>query len=203
MNPTQPAAKPYHVDQAPSAWVARFLPHVTPGGRVLDVACGRGRHVAAARALGLAVTGVDREPAALAAFAGDRDVEAVVADLEDGSPWPLGDRRFDGVVVTNYLHRPILPAVAAAVAPDGLLVYETFASGQERHGRPHRVEFHLGPNELLHAALAAGLVVVAYQQGEIAGRFCSGGSAKIVQRIAAVGPGHPLALARPLSLDET
>ena len=170
------------------------------GASVLDVACGTGRHLAAARAAGLPALGVDRDPTGLDAFADDPGVEILVADLEDGGPWPLGTRRFAGVIVTNYLFRPILPAIVAAVAPDGLLLYETFARGQERHGRPARREFHLLPNELLAPSLAGGLVVIAYEQGEIPGRFCSGGTAKIVQRIAAVGPDHPLAWTDPLPL---
>lgn len=194
-----PDAKPYHAPQAPSDWAARFLPAVRPGGTVLDLACGTGRHVRLARGLGLAVVAVDRDPTGLAAFADDAGVETVIADIEAG-PWPLGDRRFDGVLVTNYLWRPLFPAIVGAVAADGILIYETFARGQERHGRPQRTDFHLQPNELLAPTLAAGLVVIAYEQGELAGRFCSGGGAKIVQRIAAVGPDHPAALATPVAL---
>jgi hypothetical protein len=130
-------------------------------------------------------------------------VEILTADLEDGSPWPPRARRFEAVIVANYLHRPLFPALAAAVAPDGILIYETFAEGQERHGRPGRRHFHLASNELLGLALAGGLVVVAYEQGELAGRFCSGGAAKIVQRIAAVGPEHPFAFAAPMPLEDT
>jgi SAM-dependent methyltransferase len=197
---TAVSAKPYHAAQAPSDWVLRFLPHVRAGGTVLDVACGTGRHVAAARAAGLAVVGLDRDPTGLGAYASDPAVAVMIADLEAGGPWPPGARRFDAVVVTNYLFRPILPDIAGAVAPDGILIYETFARGQERHGRPRRAEFMLAPNELIVAALSAGLIVVAFEQGELAGRFCSGGAAKIVQRIAAVGPEHPLALAAPLPI---
>lgn len=195
-----PAAKPYHAVQAPSPWVARFLPGTVAGGTVLDVACGTGRHLALARSLGFAAVGVDRDPTGFAAFAADPGVVTVVADIEaDG--WPFGDRRFAAVVVTNYLWRPLFPAIFGAVAPDGLVVTETFAVGQERHGRPGRREFMLTPNELIGPALAAGLVVVAFEQGEIPGAFCSGGSAKIVQRLCAVGPEHPYAFERPVTLE--
>ncbi len=200
-SPPEPAASPaWKIAQAPAPFVLRFLAGVKPGGRVLDVASGTGRHVAAALDRGHLVTAVDRDTECLAALARLGDVETIAADLEDGSPWPLGGRRFDAVIVTNYLFRPILPAIMGAVAPDGLLVYETFGPGQERHGRPARKEFHLRANELLRPALEAGLVVVVFEQGELAGRYCSGGAAKIVQRIAAVGPEHPFAHDRPLAL---
>jgi len=160
---------------APSAWVARWSSLVTPGGTVLDVACGGGRHLRWLAARGFAVTGVDRDAAALAPL---RDVaEVVVADLESG-PWPLEGRSFDAVVVTNYLWRPLLPAIVAAVAPGGALIYETFAAGNETVGRPSRPDFLLRPGELLDAA--AGLRVVAYEDGFLAH------PPRFVQRIAAV-----------------
>jgi SAM-dependent methyltransferase len=143
---------------APSAWVTRFAPLLRPGARVLDVACGSGRHVRWLAAQGLVVTGVDRDAEAVAPL---RDVaEIVVADIE-GGPWPLAGRRFDGVLVTNYLWRPLLPTLRSALADGGLLIYETFADGQQHIGRPTNPDFLLRRGELLSAF--AGLPVLAYE----------------------------------------
>jgi SAM-dependent methyltransferase len=127
---------------------------------VLDLACGSGRHLRWLADRGARVTGVDRDAAAVESLRACAEI--VVADIEAG-PWPLDGREFDAVVVTNYLWRPLLPRIAASVAPGGLLVYETFARGQELLGRPSRAEFLLGPGELLRAA--AGLHVLAYEDG--------------------------------------
>jgi SAM-dependent methyltransferase len=164
-----------HQDAAPSAWLRRFAALIRPGGAVLDVACGSGRHVRWLAAQGHAVTGVDRDAAAVEPL---RDVaEIVVADLE-GALWPLPGRRFDGVVVTNYLWRPLFPALRAALAPGGVLVYETFAHGQQGVGKPSRPDFLLQTGELLRAF--AGLRVVAFEDGFEAA------PARYVQRIVAV-----------------
>jgi SAM-dependent methyltransferase len=127
---------------------------------VLDVACGSGRHVRWLASRGLAVTGIDRDAAATEPLRADAEI--VVADLEAG-PWPLPGRRFDAVVVTNYLWRPLFPALRAALAEGGVLVYETFAHGQHLIGRPSRPEFLLQPGELLRAF--DGLHVVAFEDG--------------------------------------
>ncbi|HSM22409.1 MAG TPA: class I SAM-dependent methyltransferase, partial [Rubrivivax sp.] len=118
----------------PSDWVRRWAPLVRPGGTVLDLACGSGRHVQWLAAQGFRVTGVDRNAAALQPLAAV--AETVVADLEDGSPWPLPARRFDAVVVTNYLWRPLWPQLLAALTEGGVLIYETFMRGNERFGKP-------------------------------------------------------------------
>jgi SAM-dependent methyltransferase len=173
-----------HGGGAPSAWVRRFAALVRPGGSVLDVACGSGRHVRWLAAQGLRVTGVDRDAAALEALRDVAAVEIVVADIEAG-PWPFAGRRFDAVVVTNYLWRPLVPRLRDALAEGGLYLHETFAIGHERHGRPRNPDFLLQPGELLQHA--AGLTVVAYEHGvEADGPRC-------VQRIAAVAPapGNP------------
>ncbi|MFO1220901.1 MAG: class I SAM-dependent methyltransferase [Burkholderiaceae bacterium] len=159
----------------PSPWVTRFAQLIARGGTVLDVACGSGRHLRWLAAQGLRVTGVDRDAAALAACEGAG--ELIEADLEAGS-WPLGDRCFDAVVVTNYLWRANLPQVVASVGPGGLLLYETFAVGNERHGRPSNPQFLLRPGELLDAA--RGLHVLAYEDGLL------DEPTRRVQRIAAV-----------------
>jgi SAM-dependent methyltransferase len=97
-----------------------------------------------------------------------KGVEILAADLEDGSPWPLGGRQFDGIIVTNYLHRPLLPHLAAALARGGVLIYETFGRGNERFGKPSNQDFLLRPGELLELAAVHGLQVLAYECGEVA-----------------------------------
>lgn len=168
---------------------------VTPGGRVLDVACGTGRHTRLALDQGLRATAIDRDIARLGELAKDPRVDVMAADLENGSPFPLAERTFDGVIVTDYLWRPILPAICAAVAEDGLLIYETFARGHEQlGGRPSNPDFLLKPNELAEAAMAAGLIVIAFEQvREESPRQ------RIVQRIATVGRAHPWVAAPPPS----
>ena len=166
-----------HGTESPSPWVQRWSHLVPPGAAVLDVACGHGRHMRWFRERGHPVTGIDRAPEAVAAVAGLG--EALAADLEN-EPWPLPGRTFGGVVVTNYLWRALFPALQDSVAPGGVLVYETFAVGNETVGRPGRPEFLLQPGELLH--LAGGLRVVAYEDGFI------DEPARYVQRIAAVRP---------------
>jgi len=160
---------------APSAWVRRWSHLVPTGAPVLDVACGAGRHLRWFQGRGHAVTGIDRDPHA--ARAASSVGEAIEADIENG-PWPLPGRQFGGVVVTNYLWRPLLPTIVQSVAPGGVLLYETFASGNETVGRPARLDFLLQPGELLGAC--AGLRVVAYEDGFL------DSPARFVQRIAAV-----------------
>jgi len=153
----------------PSPWVIRWA----QGETALDVACGSGRHVRWLCGRGMRVTGIDRDPAATGPL--HEVAEIITADIEN-SAWPLGSRQFDLVLATNYLWRPLLPTLIAAVAPGGRLLYETFAIGQQTVGRPARSEFLLQPGELL--AACAGLRVIGYEDGFEAGRY--------VQRIAAV-----------------
>lgn len=176
------------VASAPSPWVERFIGLAAAGGELLDVACGSGRHLALGLALGYRVTGVDRDLSPLSPQVRAGGAEVIAADLEDGSPWPLGDRRFAGVIVTNYLWRPLLPAIVAAVALDGIVIYETFAQGNERLGRPRNPDFLLRPGELLDV-VRPSLTVVAYEHVRLAAPD------RIVQRVAAVGALHPLAQA--------
>ncbi len=159
-----------------SPWVRRWSHLVPAGASVLDVACGGGRHLRWFAARSARVTGVDRDAQALAALEGVG--ELVVADIEQG-PWPFAGRRFDAVVVTHYLWRPLLPLIVGSVAPGGVLIYETFAAGNETVGRPSNPDFLLQPGELL-CAVQGELRVVAYEDGFLPdpGRF--------VQRIAAV-----------------
>lgn len=164
-----------HGTEAVSPWVRRWAHLVPAGGAVLDVACGHGRHMRWFAQQGHPVTGVDRDPDAIAAVQGLG--EAVQADIENG-PWPLAGRAFAGVVVTKYLWRALLPQIVASVAPGGVLVYETFAQGNETVGKPSRPDFLLAPGELLQAC--QGLRVVAYEDGFLADPD------RFVQRIAAV-----------------
>jgi SAM-dependent methyltransferase len=150
-----------HAHTEPSAWVLRWSALIPAGGRVLDLDAGSGRHARLLASQGHAVAAVDRDEAALASLAGIAGITTHVADLEAG-PWPFPGARFAAVVVTNYLHRPLLPALVAAVAPGGLLVYETFAAGNERFGRPANPAFLLAPGELLEA-VRAQLRVLAYE----------------------------------------
>jgi SAM-dependent methyltransferase len=151
----------------PSSWIARYASLVPLPGRVLDLAAGGGRHTRYFKGLGRAVTAVDRDVSGLADLAGDAQIEIIEADLEGGAPWPLGDRRFAGIVVTNYLHRPLFPKIAAALQPGGVLLYETFGTGNKRFGKPSNPDFLLRPGELLAFAQAEGLVVRAYHCGEV------------------------------------
>lgn len=149
--------------QAPSPWILRFLPQVAAGGTALDLAAGSGRHSRLLLDHGLRVTALDRDP--------DRQPDApgltkIRADLEDGSPWPLAWRRFDLVVVTNYLHRPILPRIVGAIARGGLLLYETFAQGNERFGKPRNPDHLLRPGEL-RQAVDGSLEVLAFEDLEL------------------------------------
>lgn len=173
-----------HGTEAPSPWIQRWSHLVPAGSAVLDVACGRGRHMRWFRERGHAVTGVDRSPEAIAAAA--QLGEALQADIENG-PWPLDGRQFGAVVVTNYLWRPLLPTIVQAVAPGGVLLYETFAVGNETVGKPSRPDFLLQPGELLRAC--AALRIVAYEDGFLPA------PARFVQRIVAVReqplPGSP------------
>lgn len=161
---------------AVSTWLRRWAQACQPGHTALDLACGSGRHVRHLASLGMQVTAVDRDAPALAALSGL--AETLLADIEAG-PWPLGERQFDLVLVTHYLWRPLLPRIAAAVAPGGWLIYETFTEGQQSVGRPSNPEFLLRPGELLQAC--AGLRVVAYEDG-----FLDGVNPRYLQRVAAV-----------------
>lgn len=164
-----------HETLAPSAWIERWSHLVPAGGRVLDVACGSGRHVRWFADRGCSVTAIDRDAAAVESLRAIANV--IVADLEQG-PWPVAGEPFDAVVVTNYLWRPLMPQLLAAVASGGVLLYETFVVGNETVGRPANPDFLLRPGELLE--LVRGLRVVAYEDG------FEPEPPRFVQRIAAV-----------------
>lgn len=155
------SAQPHSQPTAPSPWVLRFAELIPAGAPVLDLACGAGRHARLLLDRGHPVTAVDIDLSRLDDIAGRPGLTMIEADLEAG-PWPLDVQEFAGVVVTNYLWRPILPRIVAAVAPGGLLIYETFAEGNERFGRPNKPEFLLAPGELLEA-VQGRLTVIAYE----------------------------------------
>jgi len=176
-----------HDHLEPSPFIARFAALIPANARVLDLAAGSGRHARLLAARGAQVLAVDRDAAALAAYACDPRIETRVLDLEaDG--WPLTGATFDAIVVANYLHRPLFPHLRAALAPDGVLLYETFAAGNEHFGLPSNPAFLLRDGELLHlaAGLPLPLTVVAFEQG----REDSGGRTIVVARLAAVGPAY-------------
>jgi len=164
----------------PSEWVARWVPGIAPNGDVLDLACGMGRHSRFLAARGFRVCAVDRDRQSLESLRGISGITVVHADLEN-APWPFAARKFDGVVVTNYLHRPILPRILEALAPAGVLIYETFAVGNERFGKPSNPNFLLRPGELLEL-VQDRLRVMAYEDLEVATP-----KAARVQRICASG----------------
>ncbi|WP_042692203.1 bifunctional 2-polyprenyl-6-hydroxyphenol methylase/3-demethylubiquinol 3-O-methyltransferase UbiG [Azospirillum sp. B506] len=182
-----------HPLSPPSSWVERFAPLVRAGGRVLDLACGGGRHLRLFQRRGHPVVGLDCDLGGVADLDGGADITLVQADLESGdsgfSPESLPvDGRFAGIVVTNYLHRPLFPAILAALEPGGVLIYETFADGNARFGRPSSPDFLLRRGELLEAVRGT-LQVVAFEQGEI-----SVPKPAVVQRICAVAGDDPLPL---------
>ena len=162
-----------------SPWILRFADQVQPGSQVLDLACGAGRHTRLFLARGCRVLAVDRDVSGLADLRGASGLEVQEIDLEHGSTDPLAGRRFDAVVVVNYLHRPLLANLVDSVAPGGLFLYETFAIGNERFGRPRNPDFLLNPGELLEA-VGGRLRVLAYEDLEV-----SEPKPAAIQRIAA------------------
>jgi len=175
-------AGPAHGEAAVSVWVRRWAECIPAGAPVLDVACGGGRHARWLAAAGHVVDAVDRDAAAIAALADTPGVRARCADLE-GAAWPYPGRVWGGIVVTNYLHRPLLPLLVAAVAPGGVLIYETFAAGNERYGRPGNPDVLLRPGEL-REAVAGQLEVLGYEDG-----FFEVPRPAVLQRICARRPG--------------
>jgi SAM-dependent methyltransferase len=176
---------PHSTDLAPSPWICRHAALVPPAAQVLDLACGRGRHTRWFAARGHSVVAADRDDEALAGLRGQPGIEVLRADLEV-APWPLLGRRFGAIVVVNYLHRPTFDPLLAALADDAVLLYETFAVGNERFGRPSNPAFLLAEDELL-ARCTGRLRVVAFEQGRVE----NAGRCAVIQRIAAVGRACP------------
>ncbi len=178
---------PHSESIQPSAWVARFA-SLMPPGEVLDLACGNGRHARLLSRLGHAVVAVDRDPAALEMAAGPSIITQQI-DLEaEGGVWPYKVGRFTGIVVTNYLHRPLFPHIFHSLAAGGVLIYETFAQGNEEFGKPSNSAFLLQPGELLAVCeMMAGMRILAFEDG-----YVSTPKPAMVQRVCAVKIGAGL-----------
>ena len=167
-----------HELTAPSEWVCRFVNLIPAGGTVLDLACGSGRHARLLSDLGHSVEAVDRDESHLQGLRGVAGVSVRLADLE-GGPWPYASRQFAGIIVCNYLHRPLFPCLLEALEQEGVLIYETFALGNERFGKPNNPDFLLKPGELLDV-VRGQLRVIAYEDV-----FVSQPKLAMVQRICA------------------
>ena len=184
-----------HCSTEASAWVSRFAPRI-PQGLVLDLACGSGRHARLLAALGHQVLAVDRDTASINALDGDgiqaRQFDLEQPDAEHHPDWPLQPSIYSGVVVTNYLHRPLMVPLLASVVAGGVLIYETFAQGNGQFGKPANPDFLLAPGELINLLQDfGGWHVIAFEDGYV-------GSPKpaMIQRICArrAGVQSPIAL---------
>ena len=169
-----------HASEPPSDWIVRWAYLVPTGARVLDLACGGGRHARFFAARGNPVTACDRDAAPFAGLSTVGGIAVRQADLEDGNPWPFADAQFGAIVVTNYLHRPLFAPIAGTLVKGGVLLYETFVSGNERYGKPSNPRFLLEKDELL-TAFGSGLVVVAFEQGRV-----TRAKPALIQRLCAI-----------------
>ncbi|UCH50009.1 MAG: class I SAM-dependent methyltransferase [Betaproteobacteria bacterium] len=170
-----------HQGLAPSPWVTRWIRLLQADSLVLDVACGFGRHTRLAVQQGHRVVAVDRNEEVLAGLESLPGVRTVQADIENGE-WPVKGQRFDAVIVTNYLHRPLFPALLKSVTEAGLLIYETFAKGNERFGRPSNPDYLLEPGELCNV-VRPSLRVLGYEDV-----YVDSPKPAMVQRVCACGP---------------
>jgi SAM-dependent methyltransferase len=174
-----------HGSENISPWVARWSHLVQPGGRVLDVACGAGRHTLHFLRQKCHVAGIDIAQNAIDLIVNQLNIEEqarcrlICADIETG-PWPLPGEQFDAVIVTNYLWRALLPTLAQSLAAGGVLIYETFAQGNETVGKPSRPDFLLKNGELLTFCAEHKLRVIAYEDG------FSNQPERFIQRVVAV-----------------
>jgi SAM-dependent methyltransferase len=169
-----------HYGLTPAPWIVRFAPLIAAGARVLDLAAGYGRNALFLAGRGARVVAVDRDATALATLADAPGIEPRVVDLEHGD-WPFAGARFDAIVVVHYLHRALFAHLLASLAADGVLLYETFATGNAAYGKPSNPDFLLEPAELLGLAREK-LTVVAFEQG-----LREGPAPAVIQRLAAVG----------------
>ncbi len=146
----------------PDEWVQEHLSEIRAGGHVLDLACGSGRHSRLLLARGYRVTCVDKDTSDLSDLVDLPSCTVMEADLENGHPWPL-DTRFDGILVVNYLHRPLFRSIREALLPGAVLIYRTFMEGHQRLGKPSNPDFLLQPNELREAF--SDMEIVSFSQG--------------------------------------
>ncbi len=154
------------MQEAPSSWIVKFAPLIKSQGRVLDLACGSGRHAKWLAQQGYQVDALDRDPIATASMHEIDGIHVTTVDLETAEP-PTFEHRYDGIIVSRYLHRPLLATLATLLQPGGILIYETFMRGNERFGKPSNPDFLLMPDELLHTYTPL-LNVIDFEQGEIA-----------------------------------
>jgi SAM-dependent methyltransferase len=178
---------PHGEIETPSAWVQRFAALI-PAGEVLDLACGSGRHSRLLAHLGHPVLAVDRSAESLSQAAGE-GVTTMRHDLEsmnEAARWPFAAGRFAGVVVTNYLFRPLLASIVDSLAPNGVLIYETFAAGNAQYGKPSNPDFLLEHGELLALARKYVLHVLAYEDGHV-----ETPKPAMIQRLCAIKSGAP------------
>jgi SAM-dependent methyltransferase len=151
--------------EPPSSWIVKYAPLIRKSGRILDLACGSGRHAIWLTKQGYQVDALDRDAKALANMAGIDNIDVYIVDLEAGD-WPDSGQRYDGIIVSRYLYRPLLSRLAELLNPGGMLIYETFMVGNERYGKPSNPDFLLLPNELLEI-YSPLLSVIAFEQGEV------------------------------------
>ncbi len=163
----------------PSKWVIRWASLIQQGGRVLDLACGNGRHSIFLASLGFDVVAIDRDEQKLTNFSQFKKITPICSDLEK-RPWPLSDDKFNGIIITNYLHRPLLPHIVRALDKPGVLIYETFGEGNEAFGKPTNKDFLLLRNELFNT-LSETLHIVSFEQGYVVNP-----KKAIVQRVCAI-----------------
>ncbi|MEE2761617.1 MAG: SAM-dependent methyltransferase [Pseudomonadota bacterium] len=157
---------------------------IPEGGAVLDLAAGSGRHSRLLQEAGYRVTAADRDVSVLKGITG---VSVIEIDLEK-EPWPFAEAGFAGIVVVNYLHRPLFGPIANALKNGGILIYQTFAVGNEHYGRPKNPDFLLKSGELLDAFTPA-LSVIAYEHGIVRRPNFS-----VIQRLTAIRSGLPQTL---------
>ena len=172
----------HHNLPQPSSWVLRWCREIEPTGRVLDLACGSGRHSRLLLQSGYRVLAADQDISGLADLQGQSNFESIQVDLEN-PPWPFEPKSFDGIIVTNYLFRPTLNLLMAALKPGGVLIYETFAQGNGEFGRPSNPDFLLQSGELL-ALVSESARVIAYED-----IYLDVPRPALVQRICAVKNG--------------
>ena len=165
---------------SPSIWVIRFASQIKPRGTVLDLACGGGRNGRWFLEAGHHVTFLDRDVSALRDLHNNPKAEVLCSNLEKSAHFPIGGQPFDGVVVTNFLQRDILGNICDAVTPGGLLLYETFGTGNETYGRPRNAKFLLKPGELIKT-VRANFDILGFEHG-----LRRIPSPAIIQRVAAV-----------------